>query len=238
MMTVLQSKQRMATAAGILLLAAGMAVAQGGKKGKPLTPSQIKSMDAEAARLQQSFLGGMEDLARSYEDAGQLDRAKRAFEEILKIDPENEEAAKHLKQFEEAVFDANAQNVEVDASYGWTATGLAVAKDKPIRFEASGTYKFVVNEAVGPDGFSTEDVVRDMANAPVGALVGVVMPPQTAPGERAEERNAGKPFLIGSQSEFKPKEDGFLFVKLNVPPASKCAGKVKVTVSGNIQRAR
>jgi hypothetical protein len=167
-----------------------------------------------------------------------VEKSKAMLRQILNIDPENASAQQKLKAFDEAVFSANEVDIEVDASRGWTATNLAVTKDKPIRFTADGTYKFIVNETVGPDGFSTQDVVRDMADAPLGALVGVVVPPRR-PGEQRDERQrpTGRTFLIGTQSEFTPPEDGVVYLKLNVPPASKCVGKVRVVVSGNIKRA-
>lgn len=220
-------------------LGGAAALGQGAtRKPKPATPSQLKSLDAEADRLQQSFLSGLDDLAKSYEDAGQVEKSKAMLRQILELDPENATAQQKLKAFDEAVFSANEVDIEVDASRGWTATNLAVAKDKPVRFTADGTYKFIVNETVGPDGFSTQDVVRDMADAPLGALVGVVVPPRR-PGEHGDERQrpTGRTFLIGTQSEFTPLEDGIVYLKLNVPPASKCVGKVRVVVSGNIKRA-
>jgi hypothetical protein len=223
----------------IAAVGAGAALGQGSnKKPKPATPAQLKSLDAEAERVKQSFLTGLGDLAQSYEDAGQIEKSKGMLEEILKLDPENAAAQQKLKAFDEAVFAANELDIEVDAARGWTATNLAVAKNKPIRFMAEGTYKFVVNETLGPDGFPTQDVVKDMADAPVGSLVGVVMPPRR-PGERTDDRQrpTGRTFLIGSGTEYTPLDDGVVYLKLNVPPASKCAGKVRVVVSGNIKRA-
>jgi len=225
---------------GCLALASAAVLAQGSsKKSKSATPSQLKSLDAEAQRLQESFTAGLVTLAESYESAGQMERAKSMLEAVLKIDPENEAAKLKLKGFDEAVFAANEVQVEVDAADAWTATSLALRKEMPVRFAATGTYKFIVNETLGPDGFPTSDVVRDMAEAPVGALVGVVMPPQAVAEFRAndQEKPPGRPFLIGSQSEYTPTENGVLYVKLNVPPASKCTGKVRVTISGNIRRA-
>jgi hypothetical protein len=236
-----RGNQRSQIACLVLFAAVGAGVALGqgsNKKPKPATPAQLKSLDAEADKLQQSFLAGLGDLAQSYEDAGQVEKSKAMLQEILKIDPENATAQQKLKAFDEAVFSANEIDIEVDSARGWTATNLAVTKDKPVRFVAEGTYKFIVNETVGPDGFSTQDVARDMADAPLGALVGVVMPPRR-PGDRQDERQRppGRTFYIGSESEHTPLEDGIVFLKLNVPPASKCVGKVRVVVSGNIKRA-
>jgi hypothetical protein len=223
------------------ILVAGVAVAgaafgEGNKKQKPLTPAQLKSLDSEADRAQESYLGSLNDLAKSYEDAGQVERAKAMLESILKIDPKNDMAVTKLKQFDEAVFDSNSMTMDVDASHGWTTANLGVRKGKAVRFAATGSYKFVVSETVGPDGYSTKDVVQDMADAPPGALVGVIMPPQKAPGEKGEERRAGRAFFIGSESEYTPIEDGYLYLKLNVPPGSKSAGKIRVIISGNFQR--
>jgi hypothetical protein len=227
-------------AGGCAMLVAAVSQGQGNaRKGKPATPSQLKSMDAEAQKLIDSYAAGLQDLAQSYEDAGQVERAKAMLDALLKVDPENERAKAKLKEFSEAVFAANELEIDVDAANAWTATNISVMKEKPVRFAASGTYKFIVNETLGPDGFPTTDVVRDMADAPLGALVGVVVPPQALPGGRADaqQKLPGRPFLIGSEKEYTPTEDGVVYVKLNVPPASKCSGKVRVTISGNLRRA-
>ena len=74
-------------------------------------------------------------------------------------------------------------------------------------------------------------------HTPPGSLVGVVMPPQKAQGEKdANQHRAGRAFFIGSESEHNPTEDGYIYLKLNVPPGSKSAGKIRVTISGNFQR--
>ncbi|MBX3444781.1 MAG: bacterial transcriptional activator domain-containing protein [Planctomyces sp.] len=228
-----------ATLACGLLVCCGFGLAQGtAKKSKPLTPAQLKSLDSEAQRLQESFLTGLEDLAQSYEDAGQIDRARSLLQEILKVHPEHPRAQQKLKGYDEAVFAANEVSVDVDAAYGWTATNVYVQQGKPVRFSASGTYRFIVNETLGPDGFPTQNVVRDMADAPLGALVGIVMPPRTSPDQRQQDllQGASRPFAVGSGTEYTPTVDGMVFLKLNVPPASKCTGKLRATLSGNLRR--
>jgi hypothetical protein len=43
-----------------------------------------------------------------------------------------------------------------------------------------------------------------------------------------------KPFLVGSSYERPADRDGVLYMKVNVPPNSKCVGKLQVKVGGTI----
>jgi hypothetical protein len=111
-----------------------------------------------------------------------------------------------------------------------------VTKDEPIRFEAEGTYRYIINETVGPDGFTQQDLMRDMAaGVPSGALMGLIVP-APRPGQR-EPPQPDPPFVIGSAREIEPSSDGTLLLRLNVPQGHKCVGKVKVNISGNIKPA-
>jgi tetratricopeptide (TPR) repeat protein len=209
-----------------------------GKKGKPAPAAQLRQLDQQAQRAQEQFLAELEQLAKGYEDAGQTERAKEMLQEILKIRPDHPDAQQTLARFAEQVFRDNSLDVDVEAAHGWTSAGVAVRQGQAIRFEATGTYRYIVNETLGPDGFPRTDVVNEMADLPAGALVGVVVPPP-APGEQPRADGPvlkSRPFLVGSANEFSPAEDGLLYLKLNTPPNSKSTGKVRVKISGNLRR--
>lgn len=206
------------------------------RKPKPDSPANLMALDAKAEDLEQSYLTGLLEVADGYEEAGQLDKAREALEAILKLKPDSEAVKARLAEMEEAVFDANSHSVDVDVTKGWTTTGILVTKDEPIRFDAEGTYRYIINETLGPDGFSQEDLMRDMASGvPSGALMGLIVPPPR-PGQR-EPPEPEPPFVIGSAREITPGTDGALLLRINLPQGHKCVGKVKVTVSGNIKPA-
>jgi hypothetical protein len=206
------------------------------RRPKPDSPANLQALDTKAEDLEEAYLTGLLEVADGYEEAGELDKARESLEAILMLKPDSEAVKARLAEMEEAVFDANSHVVEVDVTKGWTTTGIRVTKDEPIRFEAEGTYRYILNETVGPDGFSQEDLMRDMASGvPSGALMGLIVP-APRPGQR-EPPQPDPPFMIGSARELEPSTDGTLLLRLNVPQGHKCVGKVKVNISGNIKPA-
>lgn len=208
-----------------------------GRRPKPDAPVNVKSLDDKAASLEQDYLNGLLELAQGYEDAGQTDKAKAVLQDILRLKPDAEAVKARLKELDEAVFDENVRSVEIDVARGWTITGLTVKRDAPIRFTAEGSYRFILNESIGPDGLSHEDVMRDMAaGVPSGALMGLIVPPPKQ-GQRQPDK-PGAPFAIGASREYNPPEDGVLLLRMNLPPGTKSVGKIKVTISGNLRAAQ
>ncbi|MFV0443238.1 MAG: hypothetical protein ACK5Q5_06680 [Planctomycetaceae bacterium] len=233
------SRPRLMTHTGLVCLlalyGASNVVGQGGARPPRPSPA-IRSLESKAQEAQSAYVTQMRDLATGYEDAGQMEQAEETLKLILKVTPNDDEIKTKLKDLNEKVFNDNQKEVDVEAAKGWTATGLRVTKGQPIRVEAQGTYKFIVNADVGPDGFPTKDVARDMGEGiATGALMGTVFSEST---QRNKPPQAGKPFQVGIGGEIKPDADGILFLRLNVPANSKCIGKVKVTVTGNIAPSR
>ena len=121
--------------------------------------------------------------------------------------------------------------MDVEPEKGWVPTNITAAKDKPIRFEASGLYRFSASEQLSPKGFPNEDPSKDVSpEVRFGALMGAIKPKTT---DDAKTAKPPKPFYIGDETEHTPKEDGTLYLRLNVPPG-KHSGKVRVKISGNI----
>lgn len=215
-----------------LAIASGSVSAQGTRTRPSPAANNLRTLESKTLEARQSYLGQLSDLAKGYEDGGNIEQAQETLRQILKIAPDDDQIKTRLKILQDKVFKENQRIIEVDSTRGWTSTGLRVAKGEPIRLQSEGSYKFIVNADVGPDGFATEDVMRDMAaGANCGALIGTVVPDPTRPGRPPQPT---KPFQIGREGEIRPEVDGVLFVRLNVPPNSKCIGKVKLMVSGNI----
>jgi hypothetical protein len=214
------------------VLASLPAAAQGQRRP---APANTRQLDVQAEKVQTDFLKGLAELANKYEEAGEIDKAKEMLQSILKVKPDVESVKEKLKKFDEAVFKENQAEVEVDSARGWVNTGLIVTRDKPVHLESKGTYKFILNDDLGPNGFASRDTMRDLVSGvPTGGLMGmVVAAPQGGNRNRSEEP---RPFFIGERQEVTPKDTGLLWLKLNVPPSSKCIGKVKVTVTGNFSR--
>ena len=208
---------------------ANLAEAQG-SRARP-NPA-LRQLESKAQEAEKAYLMQLGDLASGYEDSGNLEQAEATLKQILRLAPDNDKVKAKLEELEGKVFEENQKVIEVDSSGGWVGTGLQVKKGEPVRIQADGTYKFIVNTSLGPDGFPTKDILRDMGKGiNCGGLMGTVIGEAK---QRGRPPQPSDPFFIGNEAEVKPDVDGVLFVRLNVPPGSKCIGKVKVMVSGNI----
>ncbi len=209
---------------------------------RPRNTASVREQESNAKKAELQYLSQLAGLAEAYEQNGDFDNAVKTLQRILKISPSSQKVRDKIKELENKVFENNQRELEIDSSKGWIVTGVKVTKGEPVRIVAKGSYKFIVNTDLGPDGFPTGDIVREMgAGVKCGALMGSIVAP-ARPGGRPSSRSAnakpGKPFTVGSEFELKPDRDGVLMLKLNVPPGSKCIGKVKVTIAGNIAPAR
>lgn len=196
------------------------------KSAKTSTSTKnTKELDVRAEQIQESFVKETADLARSYEDAGDLEKSKVLLETILKLNPKVPGVGAKLRELDEQILTANEVDLEVDTSSGWGDPRGRVAKGKPFKIQAQGTYRLVASLTVGPDGFPSKDAINDMAaGVPCGALMGLIV----------AKKKPGRPFTIGSGQTITPKEDGLLFMRVNVPPGSKCSGRIKVRLSGYV----
>jgi hypothetical protein len=105
-------------------------------------------------------------------------------------------------------------------------------KDRTIRIRVAGDYKLTTAPLTsGPDGLTGENPEKDLlAHVPLGAVMGAIIPAAAAANEKP-----AKPFLVGSTYERPADRDGMLYLKVNVPPNSKCVGKLQVKVGGTVQ---
>jgi len=216
-----------------MLCCCNPALAQGGRRGSIPT---TKSLDAAAEKAETDYLASLADLAGKYENAGDIQKASEMLRGILRIKPDAEVVKTRLKNFEEMVFKDNVHSVDLDPGNGWVAAGILVSKDKPIRIEAEGTYKFVTSDVLGPAGYPGTDLIHGVVEGvPTGALMAVIgKSSDSGSGRRTNPKDLPKPMFVGSQKEITPKESGPLLFRMNVPDGSKCTGKIKIKVTGNI----
>ena len=201
------------------------------KEKKPPNVTEVRLLETQAEKAKTDYVNGLITVAEGFEKQGLSDKQKEILRSILDVAPEYESARLKLKEIEESVFEENSVEVEVDATKGWTVS-VGVAKDKPLRLQAEGSLRLIVNETVDPDGLvSTDPLLHQITGIPLGALMGVVRDPRTSkPDDKIS------PFTVGQEMEFTPKADGILFLKLNLPANSPSKGKIRVTVSGNFQK--
>lgn len=194
------------------------------KKKKAAVPTT--QIDVKAGELSDNFVKEAQALAGEYYEAGALDKSKALLEAVLKLKPGTKEVELQIKKIDEDVLSSNELEVDVNAAKGWEWSGVNVLEDKPFRIQAEGVYRFMVNTTVGPAGFTEKDkelTTEMVSRAPCGALVGVVL---------KDDGKQGQPFFIGNGGDFRVKESGKLFLRVNSPPDSKHNGKISVKFSG------
>jgi hypothetical protein len=220
------------------LLAASAVAAEPAARTKPPSPAEMRRLDAKLASVSESFLRDTTTLIASYENVGQFDRAKLILEVLQKLDPKNDAIQAKLKSLNERIMEATLQDLELDADAQWTAVGRVV-KGRPIRIEASGEYKVTATVETGPAGMPSANPVTDLvAGVPLGALMGVILPATDTSGGESQQPGGNqqaqqpRPFAVGVAYDRPADRDGILYMKVNVPPGSKCTGSLKARVSG------
>ncbi len=222
---------------GLFLVAGGTVYSQSkpkpkDKDKKPPSESQVRTLDVQAEKAKIEYVNGLLTVAQGYEDAGLTTKSKETLESVLTVVPDFEPARLKLKALEDAVFEENTFDVEVEAGNAWITSGLIVFKDKPLRIIADGTLRVILNETVDAKGLPAGDPASSLvSNIPIGGLMGLVNDPRANPRDQKVD-----PFFVGNELELRPKNDGLLFLKLNLPPNTQSKGKIRIKISGNAKK--
>jgi hypothetical protein len=214
-----------------LLAAGGIVWAQGGAakaKAKPKPGAggtSVKALDVRTTEFEENLLKEATEIAKGYEDAGQYEQAKRLLEVLLKLNPKLPGLKEKIDALTDKSLDSSEFEYELDVSRGWSQAVGMVVKERLVRIETTGIYKFDVSTTITPDGLPTDESGNDLVGGlPIGALIGVIVNP--------DNRKPGKPFELKGKKEFTAPASGFLQLRVNVPNGHKCTGKLKVKLSG------
>jgi len=230
------------TTCALLLVAAGgvfPTFAQGPSTKAPKTgakpnPLEVKRLDAKLEEVRESFLRDTTNLILSYDRMGQYERAKTVLESLQKLDPRNEAVRTKLAELNEKILESNEFKVDIEPGGGWQPVGT-VTKDRTIRIQVVGDYRLSLELASGPDGVPTDNPAEDLvAHVAMGAVTGVIAPAGAAgkPASGSQNDKPPRPFAVGSSYEKPADRDGVLYLKVNVPPGTKCIGKLMARISG------
>jgi len=214
------------TAFLVLVVCIGTADAQRPRTGRE---PNLTTLDKKAEDAQEVFMRTSAELAREYEDLGELERAQTVLRTMLKLNPKAKQIEDKIKELDEIRLAQNEAAIEVDPTRGWVSAKVGVQKGNTIRFLAEGECRVTISQMVNPDGFASDDVKTDLvAGVPLGALMGLIVD---------QKGKSGKPFPIGQQTETKADTTGQLFLRVNLPPQTRATGKYRVQVTGDIATA-
>jgi len=204
------------------------------KKARPTkTPSvaAMRALELREKKAREQFLRDTAQLAKDYEEAGLLEKAKNLLETVQRVDGSIAGVKEKLETIEETILTANPYQFQVDTAKGWGEPIARVEKGKPFRIAAKGSYRFVLEQTVGPNGFPSEDPIREMTKGiPSGALMAIIIPLN----DRGKPGKPGQPIEVGEGKEITPKENGLLFIGVNAPSGNKNLGKIDVQLSGYV----
>ena len=201
---------------------------------KTVTPAQAQEFEQRAKKTQEDFIKESVDLSKDFEDAGLFEEAKKVLEVVNKLNGDVPGLKDKIQSLNDSMLSTNKTTIDLDVSKGWGEPVGRVEKGRTFRVEATGTYKFITTLTVGPKGFSTEELPRDMAEGVrCGALMALIVPVDAKgkPGKPLD------PIEVGESRDIKPQESGMLFINVNLPPGHKSIGKIEVVLGGYIARA-
>ncbi len=208
---------------------------KGPSKGTPTSPAQMQEFEQRAKKAQEEFVRESADIAKDLEDAGLFEEAKAVLETIAKIKDDVPGLKEKLAALKESALGSNKSSIDIDVAKGWTDPVGKVEKGKPFRVESTGTYRFSAMGTLGPKGYPTDDLQKEMLpGLRCGALCALIVPvdDKGKPGKPLD------PIEIGDGRDVNPKESGLLFLNVNLPPGHKSTGKLDVILSGHIIRAK
>lgn len=188
-----------------------------------------RNLDRKADELRGGFLKQLEELAGEYEKAGLYDRAKDVYRQRQRIE-RSDDIAQKLDELDERDFETNQLDLKITPDRGWLDTGLDVKEDEPVRIEAAGSVRMIMNVEVDPAGLALPD---DMPAAPLGSLIAVVYPPR----EGRQKPQPTEPVVVGAKSQFEPEKSGRLFLRVVAVAGAKNVGEYDVRLSGKIYPA-
>ena len=198
---------------------------------KPPSVAAMRALELREAKAREQFLRDTAQLARDYEEAGLLEKAKDLLKTVQRVDSSIAGVKEKLDTIEETILSANPYEFAVDSAKGWGEPVARVEQGKKFRVAANGSYKFVVQETVGPTGFPSDDPLRQMTKGiPSGALMAIVIPLN----DRGKPGKPGQPIEIGDGKEITPKESGLLFIGVNAPAGNKNQGNIDIQLSGYV----
>lgn len=205
----------------------GRGFGRGRNRGQQQPQEEAKMpTDPRLLAIHKEFVSKAEKLAGDYEKAKELDKARTCYEEILKLVPKYPPAVEALQKLRDKEFSAEKKSVDIYANKGLQDTGIDLVAGKPVRIEVTGSWTFVMNETLGPDGM---EIPENLRNFNLGALFGVV---------ETGNKDDAKPFLIGSQYEFTAEKSGRLMLGMWDSKHSDNAGKLDVTIRGTFDTGK
>jgi len=213
-----------AAALCLLMLVPATADAQSSRDRRD-QPSE-KQLEVRLEKADEMLVEEYSTVASELYRQGSRERALAILEKLKRMQSDLPGLQEKIDEIQEELLSDNKMVVEYDVSRGWGNPVAQVTKGKAFRLAVEGDYKMTLSATIPVAGLPTLDPATDhIAEAPFGSIIGVVV----------TDGKPGKPFPISESLQMTPKRDGQLFVRVNVPAAARCTGKLDVKLSGYVQ---
>ena len=214
-----------AVVCGCCMMIQTIANAQSSRNRKDDAPS-ARELEERVLKAEAALIKEFKEVADEFYSQGEKEKAIKMLKRLKELDPKLKGLGDHIDSIGEELLQENLEDFEIDTrGVEWKQVG-AVFGDKAFRIQSAGEYKMTYTAMVPVDGLKPDTETKDyIPGAPLGCLLGVIV----------TDGKPGKPFPVRSQLQHTPKEDGLLFLKVNVPQGTRCSGKLKVKVSGYIK---
>lgn len=195
-----------------------------GNQGKGAEEFKLPE-DPKLVEIHRNFVIAAEKLAADYERTNQTDKARACYTEILRLVPTYTVAAEKLGKIKEKEATAEKKLFDVFANKGWQDAGITVIAGKPLSLKAQGQWTLKMNFDLTPDGIEIPEELRDY---PLGSLIGTI--------SESPNLQDAKPFLVGGEKVWEPKESGRLYLRIYDSDTSDNVGRVGVIIEGTYNK--
>ncbi len=196
--------------------------AGGGQSSKERYSAPIT--DEKLLSLHKEFIKKAEKLANDYSRSKDPDKARVVYEQILKLDSSHAGAKAAMAKFKEKEETASRKVMDIMANKSFQDTGVFTVPGKPFKIEASGQWKLVLSEQLGPNGF---EIPKELKDFNLGSLVGYI---------DTGDKESSKPFLVGTEYEdVGPAKSGQIRLAIWDNDPTDNSGKMQVTIRGTFE---
>jgi hypothetical protein len=185
-----------------------------------------KQLELRIEKAEELLVEELSEVALELYRKGSRERSLEVLQKLKRMKSDLPGLQEKIDEIQEELLSDNEMEMEFDVSKGWGTPLARVTKGKPFRINVKGEYRMTLSATVPLTGLPTKDAAQDhSAEAPFGALMGVIV----------TDGKPGKPFPVNESIETTPGKDGELFIRVNVPAAARCMGRLDVKLSGYVQ---
>ncbi|SMP47428.1 hypothetical protein SAMN06265222_102296 [Neorhodopirellula lusitana] len=162
--------------------------------------------DPQLQSLHRDFISQTEKLAKEYERKRQFDKAREAYQSIVRLVPDYPAGSQGLARVLTYQSAHDKKVFKVQADKGWQDSGAKLTQGMPVKIDVKGKWKVTI--ASGPQGVELPKELRPRDNQiRWGTLVATIV-------ENQSELDDAKMIRLESGKEFVAGSSGRLYLRM------------------------